>query len=83
MSLLLGSVASTLSGIFSDERRFDQTLNLIGNVTRRAGVGNFTCHASNKYAVIAAGTVSYGDAAAGQMTSRAGKPITWKSSASR
>jgi len=55
------------------------TLNAIGNITWKQGVGSYTYHATKKRAVIAAGSNSYGYDANGNMTTRNGSTIGYTS----
>lgn len=50
------------------------TYDAIGNLTSRSDVGSYTCHA-----VIAAGANSYAYDANGNMVTRNGAPIGWRS----
>lgn len=57
----------------------DVTLDAIGNITWKQGVGNYAYHATKKRAVVTAGSNSYGYDAVGNMTSRNGSSITYTS----
>jgi RHS repeat-associated protein len=57
----------------------DVTLNAIGNITWKMGVGSYTYHATQKRAVTAAGSFSFGYDANGNMTSRNGSSISYTS----
>jgi RHS repeat-associated protein len=57
----------------------DVTLDAIGNITWKQGVGNYTYHATRKRAVIAAGSNSYAYDANGNMTGRNGSTIGYTS----
>jgi RHS repeat-associated protein len=57
----------------------DVTLDAIGNISWKQGVGNYSYHATKKRAVIAAGSHSYGYDANGNMTSRDGSTIGYTS----
>ena len=55
------------------------TLDAIGNITWKQGIGNYTYHATKRRAVITAGSNSYGYDANGNMNSRLGSSITYTS----
>ena len=57
----------------------DVTLDAIGNISWKQGVGNYSYHATKKRAVIAAGSHSYGYDANGNMVSRDGSTIGYTS----
>jgi len=57
----------------------DVTLDAIGNITWKMGIGSYTYHATKKRAVIQAGTHSYGYDANGNLTSRDGSTISYTS----
>jgi RHS repeat-associated protein len=57
----------------------DVTLNAIGNITWKQGIGNYTYHATKKRAVTAAGSYSYDYDANGNMTIRNGSSIAYTS----
>jgi len=57
----------------------DVTLDAIGNVTWKSGVGSYSYHATKRRAVIAAGANSYGYDANGNLTSRNGNSISYTS----
>jgi hypothetical protein len=51
----------------------------IGNITSRSDVGSYTYHSTKKHAVIAAGSNSYSYDANGNLKTRNGKSLTWRS----
>jgi len=55
------------------------TLDAIGNISWKLGVGNYAYHATQKRAVVAAGSFSFGYDANGNMTSRNGSNIGYTS----
>ena len=57
----------------------DVTLDAIGNISWKQGIGNYSYHATKKRAVIAAGSHSYGYDANGNLTSRDGSTIGYTS----
>jgi RHS repeat-associated protein len=57
----------------------DVTLNAIGNISWKLGVGNYAYHATQKRAVVSAGSFSFGYDANGNMTSRNGSSISYTS----
>jgi len=57
----------------------DVTLDAIGNITWKMGIGSYTYHATKKRAVIQAGSHPYGYDANGNLTSRDGSTISYTS----
>ena len=57
----------------------DVTLDAIGNITWKMGIGNYAYHATKKRAVISAGGFSFGYDPNGNMTSRNGSTIGYTS----
>lgn len=57
----------------------DVTLDAIGNISWKLGVGNYAYHATRKRAVVSAGSNTYGYDANGNMTSRTGANIGYTS----
>ncbi len=66
---------STLGGVTN----LDVSYDAMGNLTWRSDVGSYSYHATKKHAVVSAGGVGYGYDAGGQMTTRNGQAISWKS----
>lgn len=57
----------------------DVTLDAIGNITWKMGIGNYTYHATKRRAAITAGSNGYGYDANGNMNSRLGSSIIYAS----
>ncbi|MCJ7453328.1 MAG: hypothetical protein MUO39_12780, partial [Steroidobacteraceae bacterium] len=57
----------------------DVTLDAIGNISWKQGIGSYTYHATKRRAVISAGGNSYGYDADGNMTTRNGSSISYTS----
>jgi len=66
-------------GAGSPATNADVTLDAIGNISWKLGVGNYAYHATQKRAVVSAGSNSYGYDANGNMTSRNGANIGYTS----